>query len=172
MFELTRGVGFREHKGMKKILDEILTSPQFLEGDAWQKRWYKANEKVIEKGDIGNSLFLLEEGQLRVLGGTEIEGKIKVNPGLCDLDAGALFGDICLYADHRRTASVISLTDACIIEIRSDKLSGYLDSHPAQGYLFLKAVFKVMAQRVELANERIENLLAWGIKAHDIDKYL
>jgi CRP/FNR family transcriptional regulator, cyclic AMP receptor protein len=157
---------------MKKILDEILTSPQFLEGDAWQKRWYKTNEKVIEKGDIGNSLFLLEEGLLRVLGGAEVEGKIKVNPGLCDLDAGALFGDICLYGDHRRTASVITLTDACIIEIRSDRLSEYLDNQPAQGYLFLKALFKVMSQRVELANERIENLLAWGIKAHDIDKYL
>lgn len=169
---MTTGVGFRVHKGMKKILDELLSSPQFLEGDAWQKRWYKANEKVIEKGDVGNSLFLLEEGQLRVLGGAEVNGSIKVNPGLCDLDAGALFGDICLYGDHRRTASVISLTDACIIEIRSEMLSGYLDAHPTLGYLFLKALFKVMAQRVELANERIENLLAWGLKAHDIDKYL
>ena len=29
-----------------------------------------------------------------------------------------------------------------------------------------------MAKRLELANERIDKLLAWGIKAHDIDKYL
>lgn len=157
---------------MKQILDEILRSPQFLEGEAWQRRWYKASEKVIEKGDIGNSLFFLESGQVRVLGGAEIEGKIKVNPGLCDLEAGAVFGDICLYGVHRRIASVVALTDACILEIRSDMLSVFLDDHPVQGYLFLKSLFKIMALRVELANERIEKLLAWGIKAHDIDKYL
>lgn len=157
---------------MKQILDEIIGSPQFLEGESWQRRLYKANEKIIEKGDIGNSLFFVEEGQLRVLGGAEIEGKVKVNPGLCDLAAGDLFGDICLFGDHPRTASVVALTDVCILEIRSDKLSIYLDEHPVQGYFFLKALFNIMTLRMGLANERIEKLLAWGLKAHDIDKYL
>lgn len=157
---------------MKTILDEILTSPEFVEGDAWHRRMYKASEKIIEKGDLGSSLFFIEKGQVRVLGGAEIEGKTKVSPGLCDLQAGSLFGDICLYGIHRRTATVMALTDACVLEIRSDRLGSYLDNHPVQGYLFLKALFKIMALRVELANDRIEKLLAWGIKAHDIDKYL
>ncbi len=157
---------------MKQILDEILAAPQFTEGAAWKRRWYKPNEKIIEKNDVGSSLFLIEEGVVRVLGWAGIEGDVKVSPGLCDLDAGALFGDLCLYGYHRRTASVVALTDARLLEIRSDMLSVYLDDHPIQGYRFLKRLFEIMAQRLELANERIDNLLAWGIKAHDIDKYL
>jgi len=157
---------------MKYILNDILSSPQFSEGTAWKRLSYKVGEKIIEKGEIGSSLFLVEKGTVRVLGGAELDGEIRITPGLCDLGAGALFGDICLYGSHRRTASVVGLTDVCILEIRSDLLSVYLDDHPVQGYLFLKALFEIMAERLELANERIDKLLAWGIKAHDIDKYL
>ena len=157
---------------MKEILYEIIDSPKFLEGLAWKRCFYKAGEKIIEKGEIGSTLFFLEEGSVRVLGGAEIDGNIKINPGLCDLQVGSLFGDICLYGNHRRTASVMALTDVQTLEIRSDMLRDYLDEHPFQGYLFLKALFQIMVIRLELANERIEKLLAWGIKAHDIDKYL
>lgn len=157
---------------MKQILDEILSSPQFSEGSAWKRVVYTAGEKIIEKGDVGSTLVLIEEGAVRVLGGAELEGNIKITPGLCDLDAGAVFGDICLYGTHRRTASVIALKNTRVLEIRTDMLSVYLDDHPIEGYLFLKALFEIMATRLETANERIEKLLAWGIKAHDIDKYL
>ncbi|MCK9606010.1 MAG: cyclic nucleotide-binding domain-containing protein [Methylomonas sp.] len=157
---------------MKQVLDEILNSPQFVEGAAWRRVRYKANEKIIEKGELGSSMFLIEVGNVRVLGGAELEKDIKITPGLCDLDAGSVFGDICLYGMHRRTASVIALTDVSILEIRSDMLSVYLDDHPIEGYLFLKGLFEIMAIRLETANDRIEKLLAWGIKAHDIDKYL
>lgn len=157
---------------MKQILDDILNSPQFAEGSAWKRVHYKAGDKIIEKGELGSTLILVEEGSVRVLGGAELEGKVKITPGLCDLAAGAIFGDICLYGAHRRTASVVALIDTRVLEIRSDMLSVYLDDHPIEGYLFLKALFEIMATRLETANDRIEKLLAWGIKAHDIDKYL
>lgn len=157
---------------MKQILDEILSSPQFSEGSAWKRVVYTAGEKIIEKGDVGSTLVLIEEGAVRVLGGAELEGNVKITPGICDLDAGAVFGDICLYGTHRRTASVVALKNTRVLEIRTDMLSVYLDDHPIEGYLFLKALFEIMATRLETANERIEKLLAWGIKAHEIDKYL
>lgn len=156
--------------GMKQILNEILANPLFSEGAAWKRLRYKSGEKIIEKGDIGNSLFLIENGVVRVLG--DVQSDVKVSPGFCDLGDGALFGDACLYGAHKRTASIMAVTDVCILEIHSEMLSAYLDMHPVQGYQFLKKLFKIMAIRLELANERIENLLAWGIKAHDIDKYL
>lgn len=157
---------------MKQILDEILRHSQLPEGVAWSRKRYMAGDKIVEKGRLGNTLFLVETGTARVLGGVEIEDNVRLTPGLCDLKAGAVFGDICLYESRPRTASVVALTDICLLEIRSDMLSVYLDDHPVEGYLFLKRLFEVMAVRLELANERVDRLLAWGIKAHDIDKYL
>ncbi len=157
---------------MEQIIYEIIADVEFPENVAWQKKTYNSGEKIIEKNQLGNQLYYIEKGQIRVLGGAEIDGDIKVIPGLCDLGVGALIGDVCLYGTHRRTASVVAISTVNTIEIRSDMLSEYLDTHPIQGYLFLKKLLKIVNERLELANERIDNLLAWGIKAHDIDKYL
>lgn len=157
---------------MKHIFSDLLANTQFTEGVGWKRYRVSAGETIIRKGEEGKTLFLLEEGVVRVLGGAELDGKRRISPGLCDLEAGAVFGDVCLYEPKERTASVVSLTDVCLLEVRSDMLSVYLDDHPIQGYLFLKALFQNMSNRLGLANDRIEHLLVWGIKAHDIDKYL
>ena len=157
---------------MKDVLEEILSNPSFPEGGAWKRRWYKSGDKIIEKGEVGSSLFWIEVGVVRVFGDVELDGNIKVNPGLCDIGPEGMFGEFCLFGSHLRTTSVGALTEARILEIRSDMLSVYLDDHPILGYLFLKSLFELMVRRLELANERIDNLLVWGIKAHDIDRYL
>lgn len=157
---------------MKQILNTILASSQLEEGVAWKRVTYSAGDKIIEKDEIGNSIFLVEDGCVRVFGVADLEKDVKVSPSLCDLEKGSIFGDICLYSRHRRIATVKALTNACVLEIQSDLLSAYLDDHPEIGYLFLKGLFEIMATRLETAGERIEKLLAWGIKAHDIDKYL
>lgn len=157
---------------MKHILTDILESPQLQEGIAWKRISYNAGDKIIEKDEIGNSIFLVEDGCVRVFGIADLEKDVKVSPSLCDLEKGSIFGDICLFSSHRRIATVRALTNASVLEIRSDMLSAYLDENPEQGYLFLKGLFEVIVARLETAGERIEKLLAWGIKAHDIDKYL
>lgn len=144
---------------MKHLLDEILSSPRLSEGVAWKYVNYKAGEKIIQKGDIGSAFFLIDKGSVRVLGGSEVQVDILLTQGLCDLSKGDIFGDICLYGTHRRSASVVALNEVSLIEIRNDMLSVYLDDHPIEGYLFLKALSEITASRLEVANERIENLI-------------
>lgn len=157
---------------MKEIFRNIVSNAQFQEGVAWKRYRVNPGEMIIRKGELGKTLFFIEEGTVRVLGDAELGEKQHISPGLCDLEAGAIFGDVCLYEPMERTASVVALTEVCLLEIEGDRLSLYLDEHPDQGYVFLKALFQVMSKRLALANNRIGHLLAWGIKAHDIDKYL
>jgi CRP/FNR family cyclic AMP-dependent transcriptional regulator len=157
---------------MKQILDDILQSPQLAEGSAWKRKCYTAGDKIVIRGESGSSLFLIEEGRVQVSGGGDLEHDMGVSLGLIDLEKGAIFGDICLYGIHPRTATVSALTDVTVLEIRCDMLSVYLDDHPVEGYLFLRELFEIMAARLEIANDRVEKLLAWGISVHDIDKYL
>lgn len=144
---------------MKHLLDEILSSPRLLEGVAWKYVDYKAGEKVFQKGDVGSAFFLIDKGNVRVLGGAELDVDILLTQGLCDLTKGDIFGDICLYGTHLRSASVVALNDVTLIEIRNDMLSVYLDDHPIEGYLFLKSLSEITASRLEAANERIESLI-------------
>lgn len=157
---------------IKEIVSEIITTPRFQEGSAWKRIDCMPGDIIVRKGDLGKTLFLIKSGTVRVLGDTDVDGKKKLSHGLCDLSEGSVFGDICLFGMRKRTASVTAIDEVSLIELDSEILRVYLDDHPVMGYLFLKSLFQVMTNRLELANERIENLLAWGLKVHDIDKYL
>ena len=157
---------------MKSILHEILENPQFEEGVAWNQRDFKANEEIVKQGELGETLFVIEEGTLRVTGSVELDEKKNMQTGICDLEKGSVFGETCLHESSPRMATVIAVTDARIIEVDGLRLSIFLDAHPILGYLFYKNLFEISVSRLNKANQRVENLMAWGLKVHDINKYL
>ena len=157
---------------MKSILHEILENPQFEEGVAWKRRNFKANEQVVKQGELGEALFVIEEGVLRVTGNVELDDKKNMQAGICDLEKGSIFGETCLHESSPRMATVIAVTDSCVFEVGGLKLSVFLDANPVLGYLFYKNLFEISITRLNKANQRVERLMAWGLKVHDIEKYL
>ncbi|MGR9044013.1 MAG: Crp/Fnr family transcriptional regulator [Gammaproteobacteria bacterium] len=157
---------------MDQILNEILNDPSFQEGIAWRRLRFRTHDLLVREGDNGTTMFYIEEGSLRVTGHVELDQNRRVRPGFCDLHVGDVFGEICLHETHRRTATVTAISDGCVLEINGQKLNDYFDEHPQQGYLFYRQLFAVLIDRMKSANHRIENLLAWGMKAHGIEQYL
>lgn len=157
---------------MNDILEDLLIDSRFREGIAWQRRQYATGDVIIQKGEIGRALFFIEAGVVRVLGDVELDANRHFKPGFCDLKTGDVFGEICLYTSQVQTTSVTALTDCGILALDGPRLAIFLDDHPVQGYLFFRELFQILMQRLLLANNRIENLLGWGMKAHDIDKHL
>ena len=157
---------------MIHVLEDIIGDPRFPEGGAWKRGYFHTNEAIVREGEAGRSLFYVEEGMLRVTGSVELDDKRYVRPGICDLKKGDIFGEVCLYQVHNRSATVTAISECRLLEIDGERLSIYLDEHPIQGYLFLKAVFNTLIDRLGQADQRVENLLAWGLKAHGIEKHL
>lgn len=157
---------------MKEPIKEIVADSKFAEGVAWVRRHFLANEVIVKEGELGKSLFFIEEGKLRVSVHVELEERRRVQPGISDLEQGEIFGETCLFESRARTASVIAVTDGCLLEIDGEKLNAYLNEHPVQGYLFFRRLFEILFERMGRSNHTIEHLLAWGLKAHGIDVYL
>lgn len=149
---------------MEKIIHEIISDPCFMEGAAWTRRNFYANATIVKEGDIGKSLFFIESGQLRVSVDVELEEHQKAKPGLGDLGKGDIFGDTCLNQVGVRTATVVAITDGCLLEINGERLSSYLDAHPVKGYAFYKQLYEILFKRLTSGNRRIQYLLAWGLK--------
>lgn len=150
---------------MERLINEIINDPTFIKGIAWERWNFYANETIVKEGDVGKSLFYIEHGQLRVSVQVEFEDRRKnAKTGLGDLGKGDLFGDTCLHDSCVRTASVIAMTDGCLLEINGEKLGSYLDAHPIKGYAFYKKLFDILFKRLSSGNRRIEYLLAWGLK--------
>ena len=157
---------------VKNHIDTIIQDPRLTEKVAWNRHYFEPNEFVVREGESGDSLFFIESGQLRVSGHVELGNKQGISPGIADLFTGGIFGEICLYESHIRNASVITVTETTLLELDGKRLSVYLDDNPVTGYLFYKSLFEIMISRLNRANQRVENLLAWGLKAHGIEKYL
>ncbi|MFI3187322.1 MAG: cyclic nucleotide-binding domain-containing protein [Methylococcaceae bacterium] len=157
---------------MKVALKNIIDAPEFTEGTAWVRRHFQANETIVKEGEAGKSLFFIEEGILRVSVHVELDEHRGIQPGIGDLKQGSIFGETCLYQSRPRTASVVAISDGCLLEIDGEKLSVYLDAHPIHGYFFYKRLYEVIFDRLNSANHTIESLLAWGLKAHGLDTHL
>jgi CRP/FNR family cyclic AMP-dependent transcriptional regulator len=150
---------------LENLIREIVNDPKFIQGVAW-KRWrFRANEIIVKEGDIAKTLFLIEDGELRVSVHVELEERRNMTTGVGDLKKGDVFGDTCLHESSVRTASVIATTDGCLLEINGEKLNEYLDAHPIKGYAFYRMLFEILFKRLNNGNRRIEYLLAWGLKA-------
>ncbi|CAA9889503.1 CarD family transcriptional regulator [Candidatus Methylobacter favarea] len=157
---------------MKISIEEMLNDAEFPEGIAWNRRCFHANEIIVREGEVGRTLFIVEEGIVRVTIQVQVGAQKNLKPGISDLGKDDIFGEVCLYKSHVRNATVTAVTDGRLLEVDGERLSIYLDAHPIQGYLFYKSLFEVLLERVNCGNHRIEYLLAWGLKVHDIAKHL
>jgi len=149
---------------LERLIKGIVNDPKFIQGVAWKRWHFHADEIIVKEGDVAKSLFFIEKGQLRVSIHVELEERRNITTGVGDLGKGDLFGDTCLHESSVRTASVIAITDGCLLEINGERLGEYLDAHPSKGYSFYKKLFEILFKRLNNGNRRIEYLLAWGLR--------
>jgi len=157
---------------MNKQVELLLSNPNFTEGEFWERIEIACGDEIIREGESGNSLYLIESGNLRVLGHVDIDENRHMNPGVCDLKPGDVVGELVLFDSGPRSATVQAVTDCVLVEINGDKLMSFLDAHTDIGFQLLRALMTVMVGRVRKNNDKIFSLLTWGLKAHQIEKEL
>lgn len=151
---------------------EILRSPQLLAEGIAERQIYAANQRLITEGEADRRLYLIESGLVRVTGRVALGANRHIQPGLCDLGPGDVFGELTLFDAAPRSASVVAVEDSEVLVFEAATLADYFDRNPDRGYAVLKALFSVLTTRLRQADRRLESLFAWGLKMHGIDKHL
>ncbi len=154
------------------IVDELFENPLFKENEYWRLVRFKKDEKVVEQGELGRDLFLIKVGCVRVLGAIELKDHKKIQPGVCDMGVGDIFGELSLFDHQPRSASIVCLEDSEIIVINGEKLMSFLEAHSDIGFQFMRDVMELLVKRLRASNEKVFSLFAWGLKAHKIDEHL
>ncbi len=156
---------------MKSLLETFLAHPEFPSA-AWRRLQLGPGRVVVRAGEAGRALYLVEAGRLRVSGRVRLDGQRRVRPGFCDLEPGEVFGELALFGDGPRTATVVTVTEARVVEFDGILLGRFLDDHPELGYRFLRALHRTLAARLGRADRQLEELLAWGLRVRGIDAHL
>jgi CRP/FNR family transcriptional regulator, cyclic AMP receptor protein len=106
---------------------------------------------VFAKGDVGNSLFAVCEGTVKITS-PSAEGKDAV---FNLVNQGGIFGEIALLDGRPRTANAIAATDCHLMVIDRRDFLPLLQSHPE---LAVK-IIEVLCARLRHTSEQVEDVI-------------
>lgn len=150
----------------------ILRDPRFVEAGIAERRRYDPGETIVREGTEDRGVYVIESGCVRVQERIELEDSRHIRPGLCDLFADDVFGELSLFESGPRLASVVAVEACELLELDAIALGEYLDAHPTFGYPVLRELFLILSKRLRQTDRRLGSLFAWGLKAHGIDRHL
>lgn len=114
-------------------------------------REYERNALIIQEGTVGESLYIIESGQVTV----ERNGNV-----IAHLDEGTFFGEMSLLSNEPHNADVRALTPAEVLVLPAADFLNLLEQQPALAAELQKVVERRRQAGVRLINnpERAEQL--------------
>jgi CRP/FNR family transcriptional regulator, cyclic AMP receptor protein len=118
-------------------------------GQMVRRRTYHRGETIFHKGDPGNGLYLITNGQVKVLLPSET-GEEAV---LAVLEPGDFFGELALFDGLPRSATVVAVTNAEMLILHRDDFLSFVARNPE----VTVALFGVLSRRLRATDELIED---------------
>lgn len=113
------------------------------------RRHYLAGEVIFDEGDVGQTLYILLEGEVAICRqGRPDDGH------LARLRAGEFFGELGLLEDSMRTAQARAATDSRLLVLFRDDFDGLMDSHLRVAHKIGRQLLRRLGQRLRDAGLR------------------
>jgi CRP/FNR family transcriptional regulator, cyclic AMP receptor protein len=143
--------------------------------DILRKVRFSANDIIMKEGDIGDSMYIILEGTVEVaksliVDDTDNEDSAK-NKVFTRLDGKqrAVFGEIALLDEQKRTASVKAVTDCVMYEMKKDDFLKVTEKDYELGYRILLNLGRIVSTRLRRADEDTVKLTtALSIMLHEV----
>ncbi len=111
-----------------------------------QEGEYLPGELIVREDDPGDCLFLLLEGEVRVV---KSHGTPQERP-LNTLRAVDYFGEMAVLADERRSATILTASPVRLLSLDGESLRELIREHPEISF----SIFRVLASRLRAAESR------------------
>jgi len=113
-------------------------------------RSYPAGSVIFNEGDIGEEMYIIQSGQVKI--------SKKTNKGektLVILSEGDFFGEMAVIDREPRSAAAIAIADTKCIVLNQEVFESTMQSN----IHIVKKILRNMSSRLREANRQIENLL-------------
>jgi CRP-like cAMP-binding protein len=114
-----------------------------------QSMTFKAGDTIISEGGEGNTAFLITSGSVEVSVGQGSKAKV-----LGTLEAGEVFGEMCLIEPGPRSATVKAVTDTECVATSYDEFIASIQESPERAVLFMKT----LVRRLRQMNDRLASM--------------
>ena len=113
---------------------------------------------IVEEGSLGESMFVLMRGRVRVEKRTPADDRYTVT--FLSHDKGDFFGELGLLDSDRRSATVTAESDCEVIVIERDRFLQFGDANPTAGLSVTRRIASNLATRLRRANDDVITLFA------------
>ena len=138
----------KKYEWFKRLPEDLLqrVSRLILE------KGYGEGEVIFEEGSPGDSLCLVEEGEVAIRRWVDkASGKRKT---IAVMEEGDFFGEMAVLDDKPRSASALASKRSKILVLRKDDFWGLIEEEPKTGIAnFLLGMNRVMSERLRVANQ-------------------
>ena len=150
-----------------RIVEHLKTSPLFVGLDfkaiqglsiLCRVERVAKGRAIVEEGSLGESMFILMRGLVRVEKQTPADDRYTVT--LLSHEKGDFFGELGLLDSDRRSATVTAESDCEVIVIERDRFLQFGDSNPAAGLSVTRRIASNLASRLRRANDDVITLFA------------
>jgi CRP/FNR family transcriptional regulator len=122
---------------------------------ASRERTYPKGQVLCSEGDPGESLILLEAGQVRISRYTDVGQEVV----LAVADAPAVFGELALIDGAPRSATIIATNPVTVRLIERTAFLALVEREPTVAMALLRA----LAGMIRATNERLADVLALDV---------
>jgi uncharacterized membrane protein len=139
---------------------------------ALEPRAFAAGAMVFNQGDSGSSMFIVESGDCNI----HLPGDASRRISLKDIARGEYFGELALFDEMPRSASVLATTDAILLELPRSTLEGFLQRRPQVAMAILRTMSArlretntmLSARAAKNVDEEFERNLSWSDRIADV----
>ncbi len=127
-------------------------------------RLLRSGEVIMREGESASSMCILVEGEVDITRSLTLKtgrhdfGSAEKSMNRLKSDGGAVFGEMAMFADHPRSATVVARTDCAVRQIERRDFSLWCRENPEAGIKVLSRVAAVLADRVRKGNDDVLKL--------------
>lgn len=129
------------------------------------ERRLRKGEVLFRDGDSGDELYLIREGTIVI--SKPVLGRVE--QVLARLGPGDFFGEMSLFDQAPRSATVQAETEAVLFSLDRENLQELIDVSPAAAADFFYQMVKVFIRRLRDSGNLVAEVTRWGLEATGLD---
>jgi len=110
-------------------------------------------EVLIRKGDVGDSLFMIHDGWMKIVAEDGKGGELIINKA----GPGETLGEMALLDRAPRSATVVAISDAEVLELKQDAFEDILNQRPDLSL----ALIRGFSSRLRFSTTYIQKAINW-----------
>ena len=136
----------------KAVLFENFTDSELEQvANAVAERWVSATHFVFREGDLGDSLFLIQSGEVEILKQNSDGLEVRVSI----LQESVHFGEMAFVDRAPRAAGARAVGALKLLEIRFDDLEKIVATQPVIGLKLYHSIAKTLCTRIRRTNDQL-----------------